>query len=344
MVIFGAGASYDSCPTYPAGLPGPGNRPPLAKDLFDNRQLFVDALDYFPQCKPVVPRLRDPNVLDGHYSIEMLLQEIEEESATYPRGKQELLAIRCYLQRAISECQREWQIVTRGVTNHLSLLREIERLRKNDEQVLLVTFNYDTILDEALKERGFRIDRMGDYKIGHPFFKLFKLHGSINWGLELESQIPANVNLSDPPSVLRSIIENADRLVLSDRYVLCPPRSMGVLDNCPVFPAIAIPVQQKSKFVCPELVLKELVSMLPRVTKIITIGWRATEDHFLRLLKAGLQPGLYISVVAGNQKEAEDVRVNVNSALFPNEPVSVAEVAGFTTFIRSRRVEEVLAR
>ena len=44
MVIFGAGASFDSCPTYAPGIVPLGartldnennhNRPPLAKDLF----------------------------------------------------------------------------------------------------------------------------------------------------------------------------------------------------------------------------------------------------------------------------------------------------------------------
>jgi len=70
MVIFGAGASFDSSPTYGINEEPPGSKPedrhnayhrlPLAKDLFANRPLFIDILDAFPQCKAIVPRLRTP--------------------------------------------------------------------------------------------------------------------------------------------------------------------------------------------------------------------------------------------------------------------------------------------
>jgi hypothetical protein len=75
MVIFGAGASYDSCPTYPPGSVafdevGLGKldaygRPPLACELFANRPLFIKALGQFPQCKTIVNRFRHPEVLSG---------------------------------------------------------------------------------------------------------------------------------------------------------------------------------------------------------------------------------------------------------------------------------------
>src|SRR5271154_7113734 len=98
MVIFGAGASYDSSPTYTIGMQPPDeadpnnkeNRPPLAKDLFENRPLFIRAVDAFPQCRSIVPRFRDPAVLAGQKSLEALLQDLEGEAQTYNRGKKEL--------------------------------------------------------------------------------------------------------------------------------------------------------------------------------------------------------------------------------------------------------------
>jgi hypothetical protein len=75
MVIFGAGASYDSSPIYPPDSGPPWatsndehnafNRPPLAKDLFANRPLFLEALELFPQCKSIVPRLADQAITSG---------------------------------------------------------------------------------------------------------------------------------------------------------------------------------------------------------------------------------------------------------------------------------------
>lgn len=203
MVIFGAGASYDSSPTYPPGgmtpPPGMGDlsphddyyRPPLAKDLFANRPLFVRALDDFPQCKAIVPRLRDPAVIGGQTSVETRLQEIEEEARIYHRGAQEMAAVRCYLQSAISQCEVHWQATTRGITNYQTLLREIERTHTGTEPVCLVTFNYDTLLESALEQFGLRIGRMEDYLRNISLFRIFKLHGSVNWGQEVEIHPPA---------------------------------------------------------------------------------------------------------------------------------------------------------
>ncbi len=82
MVIFGAGASFDSSSTYTIGTAPPGAsqtdrdndyyRLPLAKDLFANRPSFIEAINAFPQCKTIVPRLRDPAVTSGIASIGVL--------------------------------------------------------------------------------------------------------------------------------------------------------------------------------------------------------------------------------------------------------------------------------
>ena len=351
MVIFGAGASYDSSPTYTIGMAPPDAigiaddyfRPPLAKDLFANRPLFIQALELFPQCKAVVPRLRDPAVVSGQKSIETLLQEIEKEAEGYPRGHEELAAVRCYLQRAISQCEIQWRSITKRVTNYLWLLREIERMHRGDDPVCLVTFNYDTLLEDALEDRGLKIERMEDYVDRSCLFRLFKLHGSVNWAQEVRDPLPANINRRYAPAVLTYLVKRGPKLQALNRFVICDPSSMGVFNERPIFPAIAIPVEKKQEFQCPPDMLESLRSSLPHVTKIITIGWRATEGHFLKLLKENLRPGVYLSIVAGNQREAENIRVHINEALPDNQPSSNPEPWGFTEFLRSRRAEQILA-
>src|SRR5437867_2108861 len=110
MVIFGAGASFDSCPTYPPGSSAPGFggdprnkdfRPPLADELFENRPMFAEAIERFPQCQPIVPRLRS---LHGE-TLEAVLEEFQAKSDSYLRGKQQLAAVRYYLQFVIRECE-----------------------------------------------------------------------------------------------------------------------------------------------------------------------------------------------------------------------------------------------
>ena len=359
MVIFGAGASYDSCSTYPPGatISVPGQSPefarlndyhrlPLAKDLFANRPTFVDAIDEFPQCKPIVPRLRDPAVTSGSASVEVRLREIEEEAKTYARGKQEVAAIRCYLARVISGCEAHWRDNTRGITNYLSLLREIRRTHSANEVVCLVTFNYDTLLENALADLApeFEIKQMDDYTRRPVLFRLFKLHGSVNWGRQVHMGFPANLNMTNPPSVLKYLIENATEQEITNRFAICHPSSMGLADGrTPVFPAIAIPVEKKRMFECPSYMIEELKSVLPDVTKMILIGWRATEEHFLEMLKQHLKPGVYISIVSANGPEAQGVGANISQFLLSNRPsLSPEQINGFTQFILSRRAEAIL--
>jgi hypothetical protein len=356
MVVFGAGASYDSCPTYTPGMEVPITtfspnireavldndyyRPPLAKDLFANRPLFIDALESFPQCKAIVPRLRDPEVLSGGKSIETLLQEVEEEAKTYTRGRQELAAVRCYLHRAISECQRYWRFTARGVTNYLRLLREIDRLRKADESVSLVTFNYDTLLEDALVDRGRKFTSLESYTDNTEPFRLFKLHGSVNWALLPDTPYPSGI--ASAGSALRYFVEHAGEVAYSDKFVLCDPSQMGWANGAPVFPAIAIPVEKKQAFQCPPYMVEELAATLPRVDMVFLIGWRATEDHFLELLKGYLKPNVFICVVAGNQADGEDIQRRIHQALLNNRPNTTVEPSGFTEFLRTRRAEQLL--
>lgn len=351
MVIFGACASFDSSPTYTLGAVPPGatsgdahnayHRPPLAKELFANRPLFIRAIDWFPQCKTIVSRLRTPAVVSGERSIEALLQEIEEEAKTYRRGSQEIAAVRCCLQRAIAECQDGWRLATRGITNYLTLLREIERTHKVAEPVCLVTFNYDTLLEDALESLGYKIERMEDSTDRLTPFRVFKLHGSVNWAQVVENKIPANLNPHAPLSILGHLIEHAAELHISNEFVLCNPATMGVADGRPVFPAIAIPVEKKDKFACPQALIDRLVDDLPAVSKILVIGWRATEAHFLGLLKQTLRPGVQVHIVAGRPQVAgmgnpqgEATRVNICRALLNNPPQSpTIEPGGFTDFL-----------
>jgi hypothetical protein len=356
MVIFGAGASFDSSPTYPAGsnLVPPSasdvdrhngyNRLPLAKELFANRPLFIDALNAFPECKAIVPRLRGWKIERGDTSIETVLQEIDEESYAYPPALQELSAVRCYLQRAICNCEIQWNAATAQINNYLTLLREIHRTYRTGDPVCLVTFNYDTLLEDALHRLGMGINKMEDYTQRNVLFRLFKLHGSVNWARRPMTALPENINRRHAPSVLGHLIKHSSQMNLSELIERCEPTSMEIYRNGGVgFPAIAIPLERKTAFECPKFMIDDFKSVLPQVSKILTIGWRATEAHFLSLLKECLKPGIYIHVVGATGEDAEGIRVRIQDAMVKNAPSSVAvQVNGFTEFVRQRRIERII--
>lgn len=84
MIIFGAGASYDSSPTHLP--PGPSShdfdeRPPLADQLFDNRTLFAEAMQRYEECLAIVPNLR---VRQGGESVEEAMQQLLGKLKTVP--------------------------------------------------------------------------------------------------------------------------------------------------------------------------------------------------------------------------------------------------------------------
>jgi hypothetical protein len=350
MVIFGAGASYDSCPTYPPDFKGeviggdPLNkhyRPPLANELFENRPIFAEAIfNYFPQCQPIVPRLRS---LRGE-TLEAVLEDLQAKSDSYPRGKQQLASVRYYLQFVIHECQTRWRGVQKGLTNYKSLLDEIERTYPK-EPVCLVTFNYDTLLEDALLHFGLPITTMDDYTKKHSFYKLFKLHGSVNWARAVDSPTKAQ-NPDQGFSVAKDFIERAAEIPVTQKYLLTSEHPPGSVRGIPVFPAIAIPVEKKSTFECPQSMLEELVTLLREVSKILVIGWRATEAHFLAQLAnrlTGLRRGAQLHIVAG--PDAEEIKVRICRELLNNPPQSpTVDEGGFTDFILSRRAEQFLAR
>jgi len=290
MVILGAGASYDSSPDrLPIGLTdlGLGHRPPLAANLFEVREHFAQARAQFPQFHELIAHLLPQ---DGR-SIEEVLQEFQDDAPRDPRRYVQLAAIRYYLQQAFKRLIPQWMLLTGGVLNHITLLDKIRSYVDPHEPVLFVTFNYDTLLEEALFKHDKRITfgKIDDYVLGRvpDRFRVFKLHGSVNWGRCLTSG-PSVVTQSQqargPWGSAEIMIENAAALGLSDDYCVVTDDKAGFVGP-PLFPAIAIPVVSKATFECPPAHVDMLRNLIPEVDRILAIGWRANERDFLNMLR-----------------------------------------------------------
>ena len=303
LVIFGAGASYDSVAHLPPSSTDAGieqHRPPLANQLFDGRPTFVESMLRFPDFKPLATQLR----FGG--PVERQLAVLEEQAKTFPERHQQLAAIRYYIQDILWNCQHTWAAFHRGNTNHLGFIDAIERWRyETNQQVCLVTFNYDTMIERAIEERfGWTFTDFAAYT-SNAEYKLIKLHGSIDWGLSIEL----------PATVARDVIRAAGHgLVVTSHFrkVVSPG---GIFEDSYIgYPAIAIPVEKKSEFSCPPEHLEALAKVIPNVTKIITIGWRATEQDFLKMLHmrlTGLPEDVDLMVVSGDNKGLNETMENL---------------------------------
>jgi SIR2-like domain len=281
LVILGAGASFDS--VAPHSLAADRNlemHPPLANHLFDNRIAFADILQRIPHMGAIAGTLRDRIVRGAALEDELALLETDAE--TEPRAAQQLMAVRFYLQEVIRMCGDSWLQQSRRSTNfHILVDHMVRWNRRTKEPVLFVTFNYDTMLERALEdELSCSFKEMASYT-GRDDVKVFKLHGSVNWGHRGQS---ARIAQSGMPA----IIERA--------YDLLVPETFDVKESWNVsqsgefwVPALAVPVRNKLHFECPEEHRQTLHDLLPTVDRVLIIGWAGMEQHFQKVLRERLR-------------------------------------------------------
>jgi len=356
MVIFGAGASYDSSPDFspprpqaaqqnfgpPPAPPNPREswRPPLATQLFlDPTGVFGDTVANPNHRKllPILPRLRQPLNGSVEQELESLLAEANADANGDPERKRQLFTVRYYLHDLLFKVTGEWLNRTNGVTNYVTLLDQIRR-HTTGESVCLVTFNYDLLLDRALLSFGYRTQRPEDELLAHPNFKLLKPHGSVDWARYVDT--PPNTRMG-----IEQIIEQADSIKLTNNYLRADatdPRQMFSFER-PIVPAIAVPVQTKTEdtFEWPQSHRAFLDQFLPSVTKILIIGWQAREAHFLQLLRSKLINLTHLMVVGREASDAGGILAYFVQEIgrTPSPLSRYTGQRGFTQFVVNREGE-----
>jgi len=357
MVIFGAGASYDSSQAYRlqsigggghssfGGTPQPPDqskpwRPPLAADLFrDPTHAFGHIVQRYPKLSHILPHLREPS--HGR-SVEEELEFLQAQANGHPERARQFASVTFYLRDLLFEVSNQWRDKTSGVTNYAPLIDEILRLNKSTEPICLVTFNYDLLLDRALISFGYDPqDPELDY-FAHPRLKLFKPHGSVNWARFVD------IN-PDTRLLPEQLIEQADAIRLTEEFTII--YGIDLANSFPrgrtVFPVIAIPFQNKTQdtFVWPSSHQAHLLELLPSVTKILIIGWQAREAHFLQILRSNLPKLRHLMVVGRDASDAERTlkyfaEEGIRKAL-PTINSSVGQ-GGFTQFVVNREGQSFL--
>ncbi len=342
MVIFGAGASYDSASDFLAAVyprnTGPGQyRPPLAEGLFEQTRFFRDIADKYSHCQPLIPELapRSGKIV----SIEEQLHEIQQTADDIAHSQ--IMAVRYYLKDLIQNCQIQWLEHVTRVTNYRALLNQIRR----SSPVCFVTFNYDTMLETALADVGVGAQGIEDYIRGQ--FPVFKLHGSIDWECQVQYEIPPN---PDPFAKLPKHNPILSAHCLRELNIFRKQREEkdsiwekdGKIVPTGWIPALAIPVASKSHFFCPVQHVNALTQKIAQVDKILIVGWRATECHFLEILSRGLGSSVKALAVCGKTEDAEKSLARLTGAGI-NLVSQIADPGGFSDFIVNRRVIPFIA-
>ncbi len=293
----------------------------------------MEAMAQFPQCQAVIPDLQNSSKTDE--TIEQVLQRFQNED--HPLRRRQLAAVRFYLQSMISRCQEEWNPETRSGTNYQALLSQIELTRAPEAQVCLVTFNYDTMLEDAISSTlRLRIQGLADY-IDGQYYKVLKLHGSVNWARQVHTPSYGNAY---GQGLAWELIDQIDQLQFTRHYSI-PKGQIEKSGNTADFPAIAIPVERKDTYECPYDHVKALESCVAQVSNLLLIGWRATEEHFLGLLRESL-PSVRAHVVAGTMEEVDEILDRLRRAGVRAE-LHGATAEGFTHFTQHKRLRDFLS-
>src|SRR5690242_12011068 len=201
LIIVGAGATYDSDWRRPPGGLSPYQqegiawRPPLAKELFDEDR-FGEYVARYPPRQGLMNQLRQAGE-----AVESELERIRDLSKDQEHLPHQLLAVRYYLRDLIEETVELWNKAKPDrMTNFTQFLTRLEPWRQqqsrrlgNQERVAIVTFNYDTLFDDALTNLlpRFHLRGIHDYT-ADPRYQLFKLHGSVNWWRDVRGAIIGN--------------------------------------------------------------------------------------------------------------------------------------------------------
>jgi hypothetical protein len=272
-VIFGAGASYDSDPDNSSVVSTSSDidrvRPPLAKGLFDARRYGYLAYRY-PEAIPLMAQLRRA-ARNNPSSVEEELDAISADLPFYSTAYRQLLALRYYLSAVISSAQNDWlEQNIHGVSTYQEFLNIVNKWQvRTHQQISLITFNYDTLLDITFESLlNIRLNDMRSYINNHTAYKLFKAHGSINW-------VHRVVKVID-----EDIIKSADHLVWTDQYY-SGNQERPIMAETGYAPALAIPTATKKSFEFPETHLEQMKAAIRDTDFLLIIGWRGAEHHFV---------------------------------------------------------------
>jgi hypothetical protein len=339
LVIFGAGASYDSSADVagrPRSLP-----PPLAKDLVGRH--FDPFTGHLQLSRPIIALLRRAMDGDDPTSLETELARISAEAVGSAEIRRQLMAFRFYLHAIIQHTVDDWLTYTQGFTYYLDLLNYIfawQRVTK--APVRLVTFNYDVLLDTAVSNvLDHTFASIPDYTARRDL-QVLKLHGSTTWARVFPTDLPNGT------STIRAAMQMAADNLLTDGEILVRPISDQVSSRQRQpqdkpsevgIPALAVPMEGKTEFECPDEQVAALEDELPKVTHVLIVGWRAAEPHAVRLLdgsgpQRGLMPGYSLGIVSGSQEGAAQVVLNLDRVARKGR-LTFVEPAGFSTFIEN---------
>lgn len=312
VVIFGAGASYDAIDIENNSIKTDqyaieACRLPLTNDLFHpkygnkgfERSGFLNDFMY-----EATQEIRwGGQDLEGFFryfqQTRVNNQQHQEERW---KNQRQLLAVRYYLCTLLAGLHSEFKTLVGKrckSDNYCRILRML--LHNNPEGAVLITFNYDLFLEEAIRNvLGYDCNSIEAYYKDRAF-PLFKLHGSINWGYNVSDKVPSG----DLASHIKFLSENE---TITNEYLKKRPDLIGVKQiphSTNFLPAIHIPLPDQKDFLIKEHE-SMVIKALEETDKLILIGWSGRDEYMVNLLKGKVRTFITsVMVVSGSKRRNE---------------------------------------
>ncbi len=352
VFIFGAGASS----FWTFGESGKKLRehpwcPPLATELFDSR--FDEIINKYPGAKDLIPYF-EARGKDIEAAMEDRWQRIRTTFATTELAS--YINVQFFLQELSSRFTRE----TQGHFFRSSLYKlfadKIAKFTSENgkEGIGLVSFNYDTLLDDELGNYNeLELNSLDGYvNYNEKQIVLLKPHGSYNWGWRFPGE---NTNVS----LAQTLYENKSSLAeiyfdsLGDYGKMVLRESWGrekgnhkhdlgrytinknLLEVIPEdelgawYPALLVPLRDKDEFLMPYHHEDTLDMISKEVEELFLIGWKGGEDLFNRRIQKSAQNLKRIIIV---NPDLNGVKQCI-SPYFDLENLNVEHVKYFEEFV-----------
>ncbi len=292
LIILGAGASYD------CGIKDDKLKPPLANDLFKN-SCIGQFSPYYQGAFQLCSDLAHTNDIEAYFQ-----RKWDRIIAHYdPNSLSKLIDVQFYLHELFMDISKK--CINPMESNYKCLVNLVNDYSvSTGEHVLFVNFNYDLLLEDALKRSvKYSFDNLDDYvDYSKRKLLLIKPHGSCNFIKRLD---PSISEILPPHYEMRSVSTLAQFLYKDNRdldYIFSKLNSDiellnrdEVLRNTDMpelvtyLPQLLIPYKSKDSFVMPEKHEIWMDYFLSQIDEIIVIGWKGTEAKFQDLLKRKLQ-------------------------------------------------------
>ena len=298
-VILGAGASFDI--SNDSWSEDPTWRPPLTKDLFGDRakRHFAAHLTSYPGARLLHDDLY-PEAVHGSLQLETKLRELFEHDEEVIR--QHFKHVPAYLRDVLNMVGASYQ--SRG-----NYTRMLIRLLETGHQVAFIVLNYDNLLERTLKmydESLYSFESLDHYVADGRPVKVFKLHGSVDWGYRLQSKA-RRWHIAVGESELGSL-SNVELLPRPHNDI-----NAGMFDISWWYPALTAPLAGKRQFVCPPEHTNALAAFLQDCRKYMVIGSSGNDADLLDLLSKHAGAAEIVGYVSDN--DVSDVRHRFENAV-----------------------------